>query len=153
MATYILDTGIVLGYLRGAGYADYAERQFSVSTPPNMTAVSIVTLGEMHSLCLQLGWGEDRRKTLIELMKSLPRVDISSDQIIERYAEIDAYSQAKYTPRGMPSVSSPRNMGKNDIWISATGSVINATLLTTDKDFNHLNGIFLKVEYIDQSFK
>jgi predicted nucleic acid-binding protein len=40
-------------------------------------------------------------------------------------------------------------MGKNDIWIAATASVLNATLITTDNDFDHLNGVFLPVIYID----
>jgi predicted nucleic acid-binding protein len=41
-------------------------------------------------------------------------------------------------------------MGKNDIWIAATASVLNATLLTTDGDFAHLNSVFLSVIQIDQ---
>jgi predicted nucleic acid-binding protein len=40
-------------------------------------------------------------------------------------------------------------MGKNDIWIAATASVVNAILMTTDTDFDHLNGVFLSVVYID----
>jgi predicted nucleic acid-binding protein len=39
-------------------------------------------------------------------------------------------------------------MGKNDLWIAATATVFQATLLTTDKDFNHLHNVFFKVEYI-----
>ena len=40
-------------------------------------------------------------------------------------------------------------MGKNDIWIAATASVLDATLLTTDKDFDHLNNEFLNVIWLD----
>jgi predicted nucleic acid-binding protein len=40
-------------------------------------------------------------------------------------------------------------MGKNDLWIAATASLIGATLLTADKDFSHLQGVFLDVEVID----
>ena len=40
-------------------------------------------------------------------------------------------------------------MGKNDLWIAATAAVLDATLLTMDKDFNHLNDIFLTVNCID----
>ena len=36
-------------------------------------------------------------------------------------------------------------MGKNDLWIAATVSVTNATLVTTDKDFNHLDKTYLKL--------
>jgi tRNA(fMet)-specific endonuclease VapC len=42
-----------------------------------------------------------------------------------------------------------KNMGKNDLWIAATASVLKIPLLTTDKDFDHLNGIYLEVIYVD----
>ena len=44
-------------------------------------------------------------------------------------------------------------MGKNDIWIAATASVLKSTLITTDKDFDHLNNRFLEVVYIDPKLK
>jgi tRNA(fMet)-specific endonuclease VapC len=39
-------------------------------------------------------------------------------------------------------------MGKNDLWIAACAKASGASLLTTDKDFDHLNGALLTVEYI-----
>jgi len=42
-------------------------------------------------------------------------------------------------------------MGKNDLWIAATASVLSAALLTTDNDFSHLQGYFLQMEKIDYS--
>ena len=42
-------------------------------------------------------------------------------------------------------------MCDNDLWIAATTSALNATLITTDKDFDHLDGIFLKVIYVDRN--
>jgi len=40
-------------------------------------------------------------------------------------------------------------MGKNDLWIAATAHVVDATILTTDKDFDHLASEFLKCQRID----
>lgn len=40
-------------------------------------------------------------------------------------------------------------MGKNDIWIAAAASVLNAALLTTDNDFDRLGDEFLTVAKID----
>ena len=40
-------------------------------------------------------------------------------------------------------------MGKNDLWIAATASAATATLLTTDKDFNHLPSSLLTCQWID----
>ena len=40
-------------------------------------------------------------------------------------------------------------MGKNDIWIAATASTFNLTLVTTDKDFDHLKGDYINLEQIN----
>lgn len=151
MASYLLDTGILVGYVRGAGYAAYVEKKYQVSQPPNLALISIVSKGEILSLGMQFGWGAAKIASLEQLLRRFPFVDINQQQIIEQYAEIDAYSQAKHPTRKLPM--SPRNMGKNDLWIAATASVLNATLLTTDHHFDHLNGVFLDVLYIDQSLK
>ena|GEM_PF-5103103 len=60
------------------------------------------------------------------------------------YAEIDAYSQGKLKER--PLGTTPRNMGKNDLWIAASASVLNLTLVTTDQDFDHLSPSFLELQ-------
>ena len=151
MATYVLDTGIILGYLKGSGYAQYLEREYSISSPPNIPLISVISLGEIWSLALQLHWGDVKRKQLRDLLRTLPKVDINNEQLIERYADIDSYSLGKNSVHPLPSGMSAHTMGKNDIWIAATGSIIGATLLTTDKDFDHLKDVFLSVMYIDQS--
>jgi len=43
---------------------------------------------------------------------------------------------------------SARNMGKNDLWIAATAYVTEATLLTMDKDFEHLKDVYLKMKNV-----
>ena len=89
-------------------------------------------------------------KTLDELLRKLPTVDISHDQIIQRYSEIDAFSLGRDKARPLRSGQTARVMGKNDLWIAATASVLNAPLLAIDHDFDHLPGVFLNVIYIDQ---
>jgi predicted nucleic acid-binding protein len=150
VASYVLDTGILVGYIRGAGFAEYAERKFAVSQPPNVPLISIVSKGEINSLAIQFGWGNQKKQDLDALLRRIPSVDIHTDRIIHRYAEIDAFSQGKDRSKPLPPGMSARNMGKNDIWIAATASVLNATLLTIDGDFQHLNGVFLTVIQIDQ---
>jgi len=63
------------------------------------------------------------------------------------YADIDNFSLGKLPNR--PSPSSAIKMGKNDLWIAATAVVENAELITTEKDFIHLDGEFLTVHYVD----
>ncbi len=80
------------------------------------------------------------------LFEELLITDINTEDLIERYAEIDAFSHDKLI--GRPLGMTSRNMGKNDLWIAATASILNATLLTTDQDFNHLHNQFLNLEFI-----
>jgi len=69
---------------------------------------------------------------------------LDTNILIDRYVQIDTFSQNKLL--GQPLGLTPRNMGKNDLWIAATASVLGAKLLTTDGDFNHLQGVFLDLE-------
>jgi len=73
--------------------------------------------------------------------------DINIESIIEKYAEIDAYSQGKL--KGKKVNFTARNMGKNDLWIAATAAVLSVELLTTDKDFEHLHSKFIRLRQID----
>jgi predicted nucleic acid-binding protein len=70
------------------------------------------------------------------------------------YGKIDAYSQGKLKDISLPQGMSARNMGKNDLWIAAVAYVLEATLITTDKDFEHLSPALINLDYIDiQTFK
>ena len=40
-------------------------------------------------------------------------------------------------------------MGENDVWIAATARRLGATLLTTDRDFDHLHGTWIDRVWID----
>lgn len=57
MQKFVLDTGIVLGYIRAAGYAEYIEKKYSLFSPPNIPLISIVSKGEIYSLAIQFKWG------------------------------------------------------------------------------------------------
>lgn len=41
------------------------------------------------------------------------------------------------------------SIGKNDLWIAAVTRVLRGVLLTTDRNFVHLHGNHIQVEYID----
>ena len=147
MRNFLLDTGIVLGYARSAGYAEYVDKQFDIFV--NTPLVSVVSKGEIYSLAIQRNWGPNKLKLLEELLRKLPVVDINDDQILRRYAEIDAYSLGRNSAKPLPNGQTARQMGKNDLWIAATASVIKATLLTTDHDFDHLHTVFVDIVFID----
>ena len=149
--TYILDTGILMGYLRAAPYAEYLESTFPFSQ--SFVVTSIVSIGELYAIAFRRGWGEAKVNKLAEIIKVIVPIDISDPNIVEKYGEIDAYNCGKHLTKKLPKGMSDRKMSDNDIWIAATGAVLKATLLTTDKDFDHLNKIFLDVVHIEHTLR
>lgn len=143
---YFLDTNILLLYLREDTTAIRVESEYRVLEKDNLALVSIVNKGELRALALKNKWGSRRIAQLEDFINQFLIIDINAEDIINRYAEIDAYSQGKLTTSS--SNFSLRNMSKNDVWIDATTSVAEAKLITTDKDFNHLDKQFLDLIYI-----
>jgi predicted nucleic acid-binding protein len=145
---YILDTNIALIYLRKnkllMGRVEEACAPFSEE---NESILCVVSIGELLSIAEQNEWSDAKIAAIHDFRKKLPVAYINKDEIYERYAEIDAYSQGKL--KRLKSPLTARNMGKNDLWIAATASILEATVVTTDKDFDHLHGVFLTVIWID----
>ncbi|HUI90609.1 MAG TPA: type II toxin-antitoxin system VapC family toxin [Chitinivibrionales bacterium] len=149
MAKYLLDTNVLVHYVRGSTLALLVDNQYGPSVPPNYTVVSIVSIGEMYSLAVCRKWGEQRKDILKKLLRSIPAVDINNSSILAQFAEIDAYRLGKHPEKQLPPGQSARAIGDNDLWIASTASVLKATLLTTDKDFLIFDKVFLDVIYLD----
>ncbi len=148
MRRFVLDTNILVFYVRGHAIYHKAEVQCNLTGNDAFLIISAVTKGEMHSFAEQNQWGSKKLSILEKVLDSFFMVDIigSDVEMIKAYTEIDAYSQGKLSR--LKSPFSPRNMGKNDLWIAATAHVTGATLVTTDADFDHLDGVFLRLEKI-----
>lgn len=141
--SYFLDTNIFITFTQRRDFRNYFNRAYN-----NVQLVtSVVVEAELKSFSTQRKWGFYKRQTLLKFLNKSIVSPIKTEAIINRYVEIDAYSQGKHPT--LKSPTSARNMGKNDIWIAATASVLNATLLTMDKDFDHLNDVFLEVKRIN----
>lgn len=102
--------------------------------------ISIVSAAELQSLAEQNGWGERRKENIRQLLGDLNIVNIEGESIIEQYVNIDVFSQGKHKMHRL--IGSARNMGKNDLWIAATACILQFELITTDKDFSHLQSFF-----------
>jgi tRNA(fMet)-specific endonuclease VapC len=144
MSNYLLDTNVLLLAIRSEKNWNATRQSLKLDQSANF--ISVVTLGELWSLSYQNNWGDRRISEMEKLLQQFVIVDINFEIIIRRYAEIDAFSQNKL--KGKPLGMSSRNMGKNDLWIAATASVLNLTLLTTDQDFTHLSPDFLQMKQI-----
>ena len=141
---YLLDTNVILLGIRAGKDWNVTRQRLGLDQSANF--ISVVTLGELWSLSFQNNWGSRRIAEMENLLPQFIVADINLETIIRRYAEIDAFSQGKL--KGTPLGLSSRNMGKNDLWIAATASVLNLTLLTTDRDFDHLAPSFLSLQQI-----
>lgn len=151
MSLYILDTGILLHYVRGSNFAKQIDQTHAPSLNPNIAMISVVSVAEIIALAMQRKWGEAKQQTFRDLLRKFPTVDINRDAIINRFAEIDSYRIGKHPSLSLPAGASARTMGDNDIWIAATASVVKGTLITMDEDFVFLNKVFLDVVYVPQT--
>lgn len=113
--------------------------------------MSAINHGEILALAEKRGWGEPRRTRLEEVLRHLPTLDVNQLSIIRAYALIDAWSSgsAVDAPNDAPPPKPARKMGQNDLWIAATAHAAGLVLVGTDKDFDHLSGVWLEFEYID----
>jgi predicted nucleic acid-binding protein len=141
----LLDTNILINFIRSRQFKNRFLEKYGKDGYTLVT--SIVVIGELEAFALKQKWGKQKLKAIEELKKSIFIYPIRIQQIINRYAEIDAYSQNKLTNK--PLKMSARNMGKNDLWIAATASVYEMTLMTMDKDFEHLSEAFLELEMVE----
>ena len=139
-----MDTNVLIIYSRSADIARRIERDHQLFDGSNDLAVSVVTIGEINSLIAQYGYG---KKSIQNMLDKVLEIDINIRKILDLYGQIDAYSQGKLKDKKGNFTS--RNMGKNDLWIAATASAFDMVLVTTDQDFVHLDGEFIKLKYID----
>lgn len=110
--------------------------------------VSVVTKAELESFIAQNNWGKPKIDRLNKILTEITYIDIANADhlLIDSYTEIDAFSKRKIKDRnGNLLNGSARKMGKNDLWIAATAYALDVPLLTTDGDFDHLNGIHLNI--------
>ena len=142
-----MDTNVLIIYSRSADIAKRIEKDHELFDGNNNLAVSIVTIGEVNSLIAQFDYGERRKQSIQNMLDKVLEIDINIRKILNLYGQIDAYSQGKL--KGKKGDFTARNMGKNDLWIAATASAFDMVLVTTDKDFDHLEGEYIKLKYID----
>ena len=137
---YLLDTNILVHLVRGDGIGQHLRNKYSPALIEPRPFICIVSEGELRSLVHQFRWGKSKVEQSLFYLAYFKRVSIDQQEVYAAYAAIDAYS-----------VSVGRSMGKNDLWIAATAHVMGATILTTDKDFDHLTPQFFMLEWIAAS--
>ena len=146
MKLFLLDTGIILGFVREAPWATRTYAEYDLRNPEAMVVTSVICQGELLALAEKRGWGETKRVKLARTLSRMPTLDINKQPILNAYALIDAWTHGKpvASPRNASPPKPARPMGKNDLWIAATAHASDAVLLTTDTDFDHLDDVWFK---------
>lgn len=137
----LFDTNLLLHFAR------HPSSRIVINPSGQDEFISIVNKAEIRSIAIQRGWGTIKLQNLEVILSNIIVLDINNENIIDRYVQIDTFSQGKH-----PTIKSDftaKNMGKNDIWIAATCSFLDIPLLTTDNDFDHLQDVFVNLQKID----
>jgi tRNA(fMet)-specific endonuclease VapC len=145
----LYDTGILIYIVRDTSIDENVRKMINPNGLEEF--ISVVNKAEALSIANRNAWGKAKILKLNRLFHGITIVDISDDLIIDRYVDIDVFSQKQ---RGSRKEDSPRNMGKNDLWIAATSSSLEFKLITTDKDYDHLQDEYLERSYFSpESFR
>ena len=117
-----------------------------------MVFTSVICQGENARTCRKNGWGRKKRTRLERVLNCITTLGISRRTIMDAYARIDAWTHGHTvdSPNDSPPPKPAVSMKQNDLWIAATTHACGATLLSTDKDFQHLDGIWFQFVYMNQ---
>ena len=153
MKRFLLDTNLLLGFVRQAPWAIQARAEFNLADPDVMVYTSVICQGEILALAEKNGWGSTRRTRLDKVLDEVPTLGIGNRRILEAYARIDAWTHGNpvNSPRNAPPPRQAVPMKQNDIWVAATAHASGSALLSTDKDFAHLDDVWFDFTWIDQS--
>ncbi len=112
----LLDTNILILLAK-----DVRRRLFNSIINPTQEKVfvSIASLSELKSIALQNNWGARKWETVNAVLEDAVIMEIN-EGLADTYAEIDAFSQRRNPSYTDYPFITPRNMGKNDLWIAAT---------------------------------
>lgn len=124
---YILDTGILVHYIRGSDAYQAIEAKYQLVPSAFQPMVCVVSLGEIRAFGISSGWGSKKFEQLDKLFTMVTVVDIDKQDIIHEYARLSVLAKSN----GWALLTQ-----KNDLWIAAVANVTGATLLTFDKDFD-----------------
>jgi tRNA(fMet)-specific endonuclease VapC len=134
----LLDTNVVLHVVRGSEVATRIDAAVRLRSRAERALISVVTIGEALAFARRRGWGDSKTARLEELVRELVVVDINNATVLRRYAEMHEYL-----------VKIGRSVGDNDIWIAACAAAASAVLITTDRDFDALNGVHVTCLYFE----
>jgi tRNA(fMet)-specific endonuclease VapC len=155
MVRYLLDTNMLLGFVREAPWAAMTHDVLNLADPGIISFTSVICKGEILALAEKNGWGQSKRAKLVQVLDQFPTTPIDRKEILDAYSAIDSWTHGRPAQSLiLPNPPKPAiSMKQNDMWIAATAHATGATLVTTDTDFDHLHGVCLSRIWIDQKLR
>lgn len=147
MKNIVLDTNILIHINRGNSIGRQVKDYINTVDEPQLF-ISVVNIAEAESLVLQWNWEPQTINRLRENIEKFVCIDIEQNNaaLLEAYVNIDCYSKRKIEgPDGKLIPNGAIGMKKNDLWIAATAYALDAVLLTTDGDFDHLDNLYFNL--------
>jgi len=137
MKHIVLDTSILLHLIRESNFSVIILQHLDLYSDAILRTVPVVVYAELLSLAKRHNWGERKMINMEKRIKSCLEYNItySDTELLNAYVKIDNISR-----------ETGITMSKNDLWIAATAVVLDAELITTDKDFAHLAPLYLDLE-------
>lgn len=66
---YLLDTGILLVFMRRSNLAIEINKRYQPLILPNISVISVVSIGELKSLAIRNNWGNRKTKLPGDFLK------------------------------------------------------------------------------------
>ena len=149
METISLDANILILLTRNQKFENYFVEKYLAKE--NEFILCFAAEAEPLSFSFRRAWGRGKKAVLSGFIRKLKQIREVSDEMMEAYVEIDAYTLCQHPTLKKPQGETAHRMGKNDLWIAATTYVHADRIVTTDQDFIQLDGVFFPVDYIDIS--
>lgn len=144
MRKFVLDTNILLHYVRQSELAQEVERQLNLLAKDAIPMIASVSIGEMLGFVQRQQWGQAKINRLKKLVDKLIVIDIAAadDQLMHAYATLWNYSK-----NALPGdkLGKSIGIGQNDVWIASLARTAKAELVTTDSDFEHFTEKWITV--------
>jgi tRNA(fMet)-specific endonuclease VapC len=141
----LFDTNIIVAIVR----AEKTDELIEFLNPHDKNVYSTVVVeAEIKSIAVRNNWGSPKLAKLDYYLSQFAFTEITKP-FINTYVQIDTFSQKQNPNFKDYTFDTPRNMGKNDLWIASTATILGLELVTTDADFAHLHNVFLDVRQIE----
>lgn len=150
MRRVFLDTNILLERIRDSPLWQEARDRANLDLRSTRAYIPAICAGELLAIRERNEWGPERRAIQKQLFRDFPIAPIARSRIWHSYALIQCWTQgvSVAAPRQAPPPKQSRPMGMNDLWIAATVHASGGALLTADRGFLQLDGVWIEVLHV-----